>query len=298
MSACNYLLYNLSVRSELEIPALNSERDTDVTVQLTSPIPLPAEARSVPFYYQVSKKRALFHYRNIATYVINDGCEILVAPEPQSSTETVSLGLLNAPFALLFLQRGFLVLHSSALEINKKTIAFLGPSRAGKSSAALTLVASGHKLVSDDILPISVSATACVPTPAYPWMKISKEIALAAGLPFDDRPSFSNTYKKRIHHLSANQFQAEPSPLVCLYLLNWGKEFSIARIPPVQAILDLVAQSYGFVPQTEHQEEEKKRFLQSSQFIKTVPVFRLTRPKDLNLAMQLPSFIEDHLATI
>lgn len=292
------MLYNLSVCSELELPVLKSEAKPDVTIRQTSGIPLPQEAHKVPFYYQVGKKQALFHYRNIATYVVNSGCEILVSPEPESSAEAVILGLLNAPFGLLFLQRGLLVLHSSALKIHKKTVAFSGASRTGKSSAALTLLTSGHKLITDDILPISVSRSTAVPTPAYPLMKISQEIAEITGTPFNSRPDGSSILRKQIHHLSPDQFEPNPPPLNCLYLLEWGQKFSIKRISPAQAIIELVAHSYGFVPRTEHQKDEKRRFLQSSQLVKTVPVFQLTRPRDIEQAMKLPHLVESHLETL
>jgi hypothetical protein len=66
----------------------------------------------------------------------------------EDAFDQLLLPALLAPLAA----RGLRALHASAVEAGGRGVLFAGPSGSGKSSAALLLVASGAKLVADDLL--------------------------------------------------------------------------------------------------------------------------------------------------
>ena len=53
---------------------------------------------------------------------------------------------------ILLHQRGRMVLHASAVNINDGAVAFMGHNGAGKSTTTFSFMASGYPLVADDIL--------------------------------------------------------------------------------------------------------------------------------------------------
>ncbi len=296
--AKRYFFYNFSVLTDFKIPAPITDINNDVHVSHLDSFSTPAEANREKLFYQVSRQKSLFHCRDVASYIIKNGDEILVSPVEGSDPSLVIYSLINVPFGILLLQRGFFVLHGSAVNCLGKSIGFIGSSLAGKSSAALSMLAAGHKLISDDVLAVDhINSQVCL-IPAYPWMKISKEMAEQAGISFDSMSILYPSAQKRRYDLEASRFDYNPPPLSCLYLLEWGEEFAIERISRSQAMIQLVAHSYGFRPRTAYPKEEGERFLQAIEFVKSVPIFRLTRPRDINQVMKLPSLIEKHLQTI
>ena len=63
--------------------------------------------------------------------------------------------LLGPVISVLLHQRGFLVLHGSAVKINNESIAFVGNRGMGKSTIAINLYKKGYPLVTDDIIAIN-----------------------------------------------------------------------------------------------------------------------------------------------
>ena len=59
--------------------------------------------------------------------------------------------MLHIPLACLMYQRGFHVLHGSAINYKNKTYLFIGRSGVGKSYIASEIIKLGGKLISEDI---------------------------------------------------------------------------------------------------------------------------------------------------
>ena len=77
----------------------------------------------------------------------------------------------------ILMQRKMLPLHGSAIEIDGKVYAIVGDSGAGKSTLASAFLKQGYKLVSDDVIAVSLSQENSIPyvTPAYPQQKLWQE---------------------------------------------------------------------------------------------------------------------------
>lgn len=83
-------------------------------------------------------------------------------PGPDAGDAAVRADLLGRVMALVAHADGRLALHASAVSIDGRAVAFLGPKHAGKSTLALALVRRGARLVADDTLVVRVEA-ACEP---------------------------------------------------------------------------------------------------------------------------------------
>lgn len=79
----------------------------------------------------------------------NDNIAVICRVEKLEFAPTALIGI---GMGLLLHRRGVLCLHGSALSISGRTIALLGESGAGKSTAAAALVRVGAVLISDDVV--------------------------------------------------------------------------------------------------------------------------------------------------
>ena len=148
-----YRISGLSVSSEIELPGLIAsvaERVPQVSIR-RGPVPenLPDCRASGPTW-QVADKQFLLRIPDIARFLLNDGREIVVAPESDEGAADIPIFILGTVFGILLHQREQIVLHASAVRVNGKAVLFCGSSGAGKSTLAAALSQRGYPLVNDD----------------------------------------------------------------------------------------------------------------------------------------------------
>ena len=148
-----YRVSGLSVASEIDLPGLiagTPELAPQVTIR-RGPVPesLPATTASGPTWL-IAGKQFLFRIPDIARFLLNDGSEIVVAPESEASVTDIPIFILGTMFGILLHQREQIVLHASAVRVNGKAVLFCGSSGAGKSTLAAALAQRGYLLVTDD----------------------------------------------------------------------------------------------------------------------------------------------------
>ncbi|THF73670.1 HPr kinase/phosphorylase [Cohnella fermenti] len=157
----------------------------DVEIGLTAAEPLLREMEELGSNFSLSRdgRRFLFLIPDTAAYAIEDGRRILVAPLPGADPEKMRVYLLGTCMGALLLLRGTLPLHGSAVVVKGKAYAFVGDSGAGKSTLAAALAAMGHRLVSDDVVAVSLDeAGRPFVQPAYPQQKLWRESLVGLGL--------------------------------------------------------------------------------------------------------------------
>ncbi len=143
-----YRVSGLSVASEIALPGLiagSPERTPQVTIR-RGPVPekLPQTSASGPTW-QIAGKQFLLRIPDIARFLLNDGREIVVAPETQASAADIPIFILGTVFGILLHQREQIVLHASAVRVNGKAVLFCGASGAGKSTLAAALAQRGYR---------------------------------------------------------------------------------------------------------------------------------------------------------
>jgi hypothetical protein len=103
-----------------------------------------------------SGDQLLLEVPGVARFQILAGNRIVYEPAPGRTPSDFAIFLMGSAFGALLHQRGCLVLHGSAVEVNGEAVLFCGASGAGKSSLAAALAAAGRRLVSDDVCAIRV----------------------------------------------------------------------------------------------------------------------------------------------
>lgn len=150
----HYFTYGLKICSEIECPELIecvSSPAPDVMVRLGDVPEQLASARQINPRIQVSDGVLLCSMQGTGRYLVRDGREIIVEPDPTAAPGDVRVLLLGTALGALLHQRGSLPLHCCAIAHNGGVYAFCGESGAGKSTLATALYRQGYELLTDDV---------------------------------------------------------------------------------------------------------------------------------------------------
>jgi len=153
------------------------------------------------------------------TYVLSaDGSRVACAPEghPEGAWQRLLIAQV-LPFAALL--HGLEVFHSSAVVHRGEAVAFLGPSRAGKTSLALELCRRGSSFLADDVLALEPRAGELLAHPGTP-------VAGVAHAEAESARETEGRSRKEIVAVNARERlvrvpgAADPAPLAALFFLE------------------------------------------------------------------------------
>jgi len=265
-----YVLYGIRIESELPLP-LHKEifSYSDASVKYGEKYSPPDDVGAYLYHFAVGPQKAIFHYKHVALFTITNGSEVLVSPVADIDSEILANAILGTPLGILLLQRGFIVLHASAIEINGKVVCFVGKSGVGKSTTVCSLLGSGHELIADDVVAIDISASLHPEVLyGYPWMKVSKEVISALGIPqrYVERIGHSED-KMRYIYSTKRIVENSSARLAGLYFLGWAEDCSICQMSMAESLINMAKHQYGFVPKKSYPFEENQRFLHSAKFV-------------------------------
>jgi hypothetical protein len=219
--------------------------------------------------------------------------QITVQPSPDVDEQTLSSCILGTAFSVLLQQRGFLVLHASAVIIDGKAIAFIGFSGAGKSTTASAFMQSGHPVITDDVLAIQFKAGYPEVVPSYPIIKLLPDAVEALGHNTEELPLLHASSRKRIQTFDYEQLQ-KTYPLQRIYLLSKGDRHEIQPLKATEALVTLVNQSRA-AKNLIDPNAKKLHFQQCAELTKMNRVFRLRRKPGLEALSEIVNLVETDL---
>ncbi|MCQ6558448.1 HPr kinase/phosphorylase [Paenibacillus mendelii] len=178
-----YRAFGLRISSEIPLPELpvsvdvEERANADIVIEAGVPDRLWVQLESAGSNFARIDNRFLFLIPETAFYCIEDGRKITVSPLAGADPEKVRVYLLGPCMDTLLMIRNTLPLHGSAVEIDGKAYAFLGDSGAGKSTLAAAFVSEGHRLISDDVIAVTLAGDGGMPVvaPSYPQQKLWRE---------------------------------------------------------------------------------------------------------------------------
>ncbi|HXH12483.1 MAG TPA: serine kinase [Alphaproteobacteria bacterium] len=229
--------------------------------------------------------------KDVGVFVVRGGREIHVMPAPGADDDLIRLYIVGTIMAALLYQRGFFVLHASAVEVDGGVIAFLGASGWGKSSIAAALYARGHSIVADDVTAVDLNSAAASVIPALPQLKLSREVASTLGYDGESLYRLHPLEEKRGFRIT-HGFAQSPLPLKGLYVLAKDTAHAIEPIRPSEAMVELVRHSY---PTRLLQPGGPSHFRQCARLVKDIPIYRLKRSSSIAALPDLAQLVEGHL---
>ena len=277
-----YRLGGITFVSEIALPELIPIQRDDTTAHPVQ-IRLGTVARHLPGAVEIdpgcfaTRTQYLLSIEGVARYLLRDGREIVVQPEPLAVALDVRGYLLGSVFVVLCQQRGLLPLHASVVAGAAGAAAFIAHSGQGKSTLAADLGRRGLRVLADDVCLVDTAQTPALVTATAPWMKLWQASLDHLGKPAEGLERvFSDEDKYRLP-LVAN---AKPEAIRQLFFLESRNDVSVTTIGAISRLeaLNLLMHfaHHAFVLEATGQREET--FVQCSRVLSQATAWRLIRP--------------------
>jgi hypothetical protein len=302
-----YEAYGLVLHSNLPIeglmPARSSNKSPDIKINLgLTPTGDPANSncrlRYASSYLDEVGEPALqvwvrgqaefFHIR------FSDGVEFWLDRDfstlwgqwPENITLEYALGYLLGPvFGLLLRLRGVICLHASAVNINDRSVVFVGSEGAGKSTTAAAFARQGFCVLSDDIVGLAEHGHEFRTLAAAPRINLWPDsVEILYGSP-EALPRITGGSDKRYLVLGENaeaKFEERALRLGAIYILGDGSAEDrrcVEEVTQKTALMLLVPNTYAtnFLDAEQRAEE----FAVLSRLVAAVPVRMINSRKDV-----------------
>jgi hypothetical protein len=286
--ASYFTAYGLNIHSEIDLllPATSEDSAPDLTIRYANFTNVSLENLSWDgvWYEYHGRKQLTLKWDIIGSYLITSGNEVLINPTGSVNDENIRLPILGTIMAMVLQQRGCIVLHGSAVLMNEQVVIFAGNKGQGKSTLAAWLNHQGFPLLSDDVCamdsrdkqPLSIR-------PAFPRIRLNPDVLLHLGDTPDHYPQVHPEVPKRICDMDEG-FCTSPSPVGAVCVLESGEEMKLEQLHGMDAVKEILTHMLiNRFPENQPDELRETIFAQSAKTAQTIPVYRLTRPRDLQL---------------
>ena len=229
-------------------------------------------------------------YRESDQYVVRfpDRADFIISLNRQTVTCTPSPGIPDNEIEVLYFNQiiplvmgcnGDLVLHASAVVIDGRAIAFLGPTRRGKSTLAAAFAKAGHAFLTDDGLILDRDDEDYLVRPRAPSLRLCSDSEAAILQTMEVRPGGSHV-KGRIVAGDEIRFHGKPVPLAAIYLLPEPQQpdrTEIVRLSRPVALSELL--KHSFILDVEDRKRVKDLFYRLASVVKRIDCFALDYPR-------------------
>lgn len=306
----SYHCYGLIIDSEIPIPDFSqTERDGKVFIRL-------GQVRNTGIYCKfqkslekISQEKDIFlesgciiggskdvffiEWSDIGCCLIENGLNVVVELYPGARVEDVVPFITTQVLAILLHQNGNLVLHASSVLINNHAVVFLGDKGYGKSTIAAHLQVKGHKLISDDLVPVNCFDGFFQTVPGFPRLKLFPDSITSIGLNPKAMPLVHETFTKHFYKCPED-FSTKPIKIGCIFILKKDSRVGIEKMNPVAAFIELVRNTYlsSYIEATEN---TVQHFNYCQEIVKSIPVFELKRPHNFSLMSEVTAGVEEQV---
>jgi hypothetical protein len=294
----HYWVYGLVIHSNLEIPALPSLPGDEGLVSTADvfinfdPTIADFDRYNCPhlIYADLNEKEGVLFDRRYGLFILKEGREVLIQPSEKQDLNQIRLYILGTILTVLLYQRGILALHGSAMAIGDQVVGVIAPSGTGKSSTAAALYKRGHRLLSDDAVPIVFKDGGYWVYPGYPRLKISEEVA--ACLDYGETHIIEKHPEcGEVSFDARHQFMGTALPLKQIYVLEAGDALDIQPCAQIDAVFGMMKNS---LPTMWLQQHSPDQFKQCTDFAKSLPFYRMIRSQNLDDLPKLATMLESH----
>jgi hypothetical protein len=221
----DYLCYGVRTRSRIAVgyPRASPGGQADVTIE-PGRVEGPELAADREADFFVEGGHLILVVRGVGRFLAAGGRSVVVEASPGAAESAVRLYLTGSVLGAIWLQRGLLPLHASAVQLpGGACVAFAGVSGAGKSSLAAHFAQAGHRIVADDVCVLAERDGGYSVWPGPARVKLAPDAVASLNRDSSVLERAGGTREK--YHLEAGADAAgrgEPVPLSGIFLLSWG----------------------------------------------------------------------------
>ena len=283
-----YVSYGLHIDSEIPIPEF-------VDSMHRSPDVLICYGRVDANRLSVANDRT-FSWPTVGSFRVRNGVEITADLNDDVDPDLARLPLQGAVLAELLRQRGYVVLHASAVVVGGQAVAFVGHKGFGKSTTAGALLARGHRLITDDLLAVDVGGPAPRVHSGFPMLKLWPDAVAHLGGDPNTLPLLHRSVAKRSQVLDVQNDPRTAYPLARIVVLDRGDALDLRPISTRDAFVEAIRFSYAVEPIKEEAGTSHAAHVRRySELARNVPMRRLVRTNDASALPQIARLIEHDL---
>lgn len=297
-----YAPFGLRVASELPLPELVPGvpgGTPDVTIRLGDTAAQAARAARCPEDGQFanSPHGAVMITPGVGSFLLRDGREVHVTPEPDGDRARLHLILIGSSLGMVLHQRGALVLHGATIAHEKGATVFVGASTAGKSTLAAALAAAGLQVLGDDLMPVTWEAGWPVVRLGSRVLKLWGDTISAFGLEGDRLGQVLGRLDK---FFVRNRAEATgPRRLAEVVVLERSGDAppELTRLRGLAAIETLSTHTYRphYLSLLDRRDIH---FHDATELAREIPVYRMSRPWDLGRMDETVTTLRAHWAAL
>ena len=272
-----YGVYGLIIQSDIALPELGSISKMEggvVEISRSNDLDKPLEgAENIHQGVQATENEIRLQIPDLVSLSIRDGDDIRYQPAPGVSADRYRVFILGSGLGALLMQRGYLVLHGNAIDMDDGgALMCVGPSGVGKS----TMMQRGYRVVADDVCPVAADGTVI---PGMPRIKLWEEAAEHLSLDiaghsriFPEMPKY--TIPLESYHVSL------PLPVRTIVELDVYDESSVSveRVLGSEKCAIIRRNSYRY-QYLEAMRGTASHFAKAADFASKINVFKLRRPQ-------------------
>ena len=289
-----YFAFGLTIETDINFDGVlqPSMAETDVLVN-EGDVPEKAgqltrvQRRGIQARFGKTESGCILNWPGVGKFSITNG-NLIVYQNLGADEGTLRLFLLSEVIGISLYQRGYFLLHASAVEVNKESFVFMGVPGAGKSTTATAFGKAGHIVLTDDLVAIKFIGSNPFILPAFSQYKVWKNALIGLNIDYSTlEPSFEGATKFLVTQ-PLQTFPTQPVPLRQLTILfPRSSRVKEGTIRPITAPVELL-KHFPLPVQLLTPAYLQQHFFQALQIIRSAPVYFMKRPADFHA---LESFV-------
>ncbi len=215
----------------------------------------------------------------------HDGVRLDVAYDADVPAGRVAPYVSGPGMAALLVQRGYFVLHASAVQVDGATVAIAADSGVGKSTLAVLLAACGMPYLADDLLVIDMTTPVPMLVIGPPHAKIA-DVGLAPGWDALGREAIEGRWVMRPSVHAFDDGDRVPLGRLCvLEDAPVGQGVTLERLSGARAVVAVTGADFGapLLPPASRVAQLRR----ARQLAAAIPIVRLRRPRRLDVANEV-----------
>ena len=217
-----YHIYGCLLKTDLEFPQLvKAEQGIPDIVFVSGSMPEEILYKAEHKIYYEFGDEFSWLYNQTCIFTVENGKKITYYLKPEGKVKYLQSYLLGFGLSMLFLQRGEMAIHCSALHNGKEAVLIAGESGSGKSTITNYYLEHGWKLMADDMAVVKYDREngRTVVYPAFPFQKLCRNVVIERGYSFDE-VIYVNEHKDKFLVPCRGEFDLTGKPLKKFILLN------------------------------------------------------------------------------
>ena len=252
---------------------------------------------SITLSVALHKDGFLLRFPELCDFILDPDQRIIhIIPHEALDENTIEHLLVDQVLPRFLANEGHLLLHACAVDIQGRTVLFLGKSGWGKSTLAALLHQAGHTLYSDDCVLLQPHDSNWQATATYPSLRLYEDSIESI---FIENYSLSpvSEYSDK-HRIAMSTEPAQDAPLLhAMYFLSDPEtathHIQITQMQPANTCIELIERSFRL--DLGNHKHTRELMQSAAALTKNVPAYRLSYPHDFKNNSRLLAQIIQHV---